>query len=107
MKRVITGLFLSVSLSSCAQDTRGTGREAEIYLIPDGYVGTFYVLFGIPQGEPQNYEDGARVYKIPADGMLLMQSDANEGWIETDKIQFFMRILMALEPGSLSAGPLA
>ncbi|UDL04695.1 DUF6843 domain-containing protein [Marinobacter sp. CA1] len=85
----LLGCLLIPSLSSCARDTKETSRDAEIYLIPEGYVGSFYILFNIPQGEPQEYEADARVYEIPEDGMLMMQSDPNEGWIQSNKIDFF------------------
>lgn len=89
MKRTLVGLAILLSLIACSQNAGSTGRDPEIYLIPDGYVGSFYILFNLPRGEPQRYEDGARVYEIPPGGMLLMQSDANEGRIRSDKIQFF------------------
>lgn len=63
--------------------------EPRVYLIPEGYVGAFYIVFNIPSGEPQTYEDGARVYDIPEDGVLLMQSDSSAGRIHTDDIKFF------------------
>lgn len=63
--------------------------EPELFLIPEGYVGSFYIVFNIPSGEPQTYEDGARVYDIPEDGVLVMQSDSNPGTISSDKENFF------------------
>lgn len=88
MRRLFGGLAIVLLLGACSQDAGS--REPEIYLIPEGYVGSFYILYNLPQGEPQRYENGARVYEIPPDGMLLMQSDANEGGpIAIDKIKFF------------------
>lgn len=81
-------LLVSLSVFSVASCTPEAGRST-IYLIPDGYVGSFYILFNIPQGEPPQYEAGTRVYEIPGDGMLLMQSAPNEGWKGSDSSLFF------------------
>lgn len=57
--------------------------------MPEDYVGSFHIVFNIPEGKPQTYEDGARVYDIPEDGVLFMQSNTNPGSISGDKINFY------------------
>lgn len=79
-------LGLAFVAAACSGEQKS---EPRIYLIPEGYVGAFYIVFNIPSGEPQTYEDGARVYDIPEDGVLLMQSDSDPGLIHTDDIEFF------------------
>ena len=68
---------------------RSKKREPTIYLIPDGYVGSLYIIFNAPNGQPPKYEGDSRVYEIPPSGVLVTQMDANEGWIEASKIQYF------------------
>lgn len=81
----VIGCLLLLTLTACSAE----GREPEHYLLPEGYQGSFYIVFNIPEGSPQTYEDGARVYDIPEDGVLLMQSDSNPGSISSDKVNFF------------------
>lgn len=84
---VLFGLFILIS--ACADPQRQ--REPETYSLPDGYVGSFYVIYKVPNGEPKKIVNGARAFDIPADGVLLTQSDLNPGWIDTDKIKFYYR----------------
>lgn len=56
----------------------------EIFLLPEGYQGAFYVVYNIPEGEPLTYEDGAPVYDIPQDGVLLTQADVSPGSVRKD-----------------------
>lgn len=81
--RALVAILSLLTATACA------GSEPRIYLLPDGYVGAFYIGFNIPSGKPQAYEDGARVYDIPEDGVLLMQSDSGAGRIHADDIKFF------------------
>ena len=73
-------------LSGCTEINKS---EPAIYLIPEGYVGSLYIIFNAPNGEPPKYEGNSRVYKIPPSGGLVSQMDANEGWIESSQIQYF------------------
>jgi len=47
--------------------------DPEILLIPRGYTGNIFVVSGIPSGQPPQRENGARVYRIPTNGVLLTQ----------------------------------
>ena len=80
----VTASLSFLTIIACSE-----GREPELYLIPEGYVGSFYILHNIPGGEPQTYENGARVYDIPDDGVLLIQSDTNSGTISSDRINYY------------------
>lgn len=51
----------------------------EVHLIPAGYAGYVTIAFLAPNGEPGDFEGKARLYRIPANGILLTQSPANHG----------------------------
>jgi hypothetical protein len=53
--------------------------DAEVHLIPAGYVGEVTIVFNAPNGEPLDIEDGARLYRIPLTGILFTQLAINEG----------------------------
>ena len=52
--------------------------EAEVHLIPEGYVGLVTIVFGARM-EKRQRENGARLYRIPKTGILLTQRDLNVG----------------------------
>ncbi|RZF84821.1 hypothetical protein EXT46_03060 [Pseudoalteromonas sp. CO325X] len=78
--------FMIACLSSCTEVKK---REPAIYLIPEGYVGSLYIVFNAPNGQPPKYEGNSRVYHIPPSGVLVTQMDANEGWSESSEIKYF------------------
>ncbi len=47
--------------------------EPETYLLPKGFTGRATVIFNQKNGLPIKYENGRRVYEIPANGILLTQ----------------------------------
>ena len=78
-------LFL-FSLGACAESQQE--REPETYLLPKDYVGAFYIVFNVAEGEPVHRQAGARIYDIPESGVLLTQGNTNEGVAEASKIRF-------------------
>jgi hypothetical protein len=62
--------------------------DPEIHLIPAGYAGEVTIVFHSVNGEPLDVEDGARVYRIPASGILFTQLSPNEGLSPAQK--FFL-----------------
>ena len=62
--------------------------EEEIYLLPKGYVGVVYIIFEQKTGKQPKYADGARVYEIPADGVLKTQFGFNDGWLDIPKFYY-------------------
>ncbi|TMP87883.1 hypothetical protein CWC05_06225 [Pseudoalteromonas ruthenica] len=84
-KILLVGLMVAF-LSSCTEVKK---REPAIYLIPEGYVGSLYIVFNAPNGQPPQYEGNSRVYHIPPSGVLVTQMDANEGWSESSEIKYF------------------
>jgi len=53
--------------------------EPEIVILPEGFNGTAYVVFDIETGAPPDRDGSARVYRIPATGVLFTQDTPNEG----------------------------
>jgi hypothetical protein len=72
---LISILYL-FALSSCTHKA-----EPETYLIPEGFMGKVNIIFNRKEGSPVKYDDGRRVYEIPADGILLTQFATNDGFI--------------------------
>lgn len=58
--------------------------EREIHLIPDGYVGPVLIVFGVKDAGLPEYERGARVYRIGADGTARTRLPSNPG-IQRDR----------------------
>lgn len=77
---------------SAAYSDQNISREPETYILPEGYIGSFYIIFNVPSGQPRKKQLGERVYEIPASGVLLTQMDINPGWINENKIKFFYRL---------------
>jgi hypothetical protein len=57
----------------------GRRADPEIHLIPSDFRGKVQIVFRAPNGVPARLENGAHVYDIPSDGLLLTQADSNEG----------------------------
>ncbi len=67
-----------------------TLRGREIHLIPSGYRGPVVIAYDMPNGVPARYEDGARVFEIPSDGILRTQMETpDDGWIRPGRIRYF------------------
>ena len=72
-------LFLSaclLALSACNY------AEPEIHLIPEGYTGYVYIVQSDSLGEPEQFEKGRRLYRIPPDGLLFTRFGSNDGIID-------------------------
>jgi hypothetical protein len=63
--------------------------EPEVHLIPAGYVGTIYIVHNRPDGAPLKREGRARLYEIPADGVLWSQSPTNLGWFRPTDHKYY------------------
>lgn len=75
---------LAVVLAACFRQA-----EPEIHLIPAGYSGGVYILHDVVGGVPVRYEDGARVYDIPSDGILRPASPMPEGRWGPGDVRYF------------------
>ena len=72
-------LILSVcllALSACHY------AEPETHLIPEGYTGYVYIIQSDSLGGPEQFDDGRRLYRIPADGVLFTPFGSNDGIID-------------------------
>jgi hypothetical protein len=56
----------------------------ERFLIPDGYKGDVYVVYGAPDGESLNKTRWAVTYQIPKDGVLRVQGPMVRTWTRTE-----------------------
>jgi hypothetical protein len=63
--------------------------EPEVHLIPEGFVGHVVLRHGVAGGVPLERDGGARVYRIPAGGVLETAAPANHGIREPGKIAFY------------------
>jgi hypothetical protein len=73
--RVRMGLALAcIALSACRVS------RSEIHLIPTGYTGDVFIVFGQPSGVPAEYDGLASVFRIPADGILVTQDTSSAKW---------------------------
>ena len=64
-----------ICVCSCAQQK----AEDTVRLIPEGYIGSVLVIFNQENGEPKEYEEGKRIYRIPENGVLKTQFEPNYG----------------------------
>ena len=77
---------MALLLTACSRNA-----EREIHLIPAGDSGDVYVLHDVLGGAPARYEGDARVYEIPADGILRSETPTPEGrWGPGDVRYFYL-----------------
>lgn len=74
IKRIIYYLILLITVTSCGQKAEDTVR-----LIPESYEGSVLIIFNQEDGEPKEYEEGKRVYRIPENGVLKTRFEPNYG----------------------------
>lgn len=85
VKKAMTTFFsILLFLSSCVNKA-----EPEVHLIPKGYKGPVIIIFEDKQGKPEKYEDGKRVYEIPADGVLRTQFKKQQEFIAPGDLKYY------------------
>jgi len=82
-------LFLVVVIVCLIVACTEKGIEPEIYLIPAGFVGDFYVIYNVESGLAPAYESGTRLFSVPATGMIHTQLPDNVGIGYPGMIRFF------------------
>ncbi len=97
-------VFISLAALSVACDI---GRP-EKYIVPAGYTGDVYILPGYSRGQPPEREGFARVFRIPATGILVTQDWPSDGWhpmryYEIDRSG--RRTELPYEPSTIPATP--
>ncbi len=60
------------------------GSTKERFLIPDGYRGDVYVVYGAPDGESLNKVHREVTYRIPANGIFRVRGPMMRDWTRTD-----------------------
>jgi hypothetical protein len=65
-----------------------SSADDEIHLLPKGFTGIVIIRFNAKNGKEKSYEDGKRVYKIPANGILDTKFDYNEGVINPPEFYY-------------------
>jgi hypothetical protein len=86
-KKVIFVFILGIFCLTGCQKTQEC--EKEIYLIKEGFKGNIIVFFNQEDGQEIQYEDSARLYRIPELGYLKSQFPPNGGCMGDNRIQFF------------------
>lgn len=90
-------ILLCFVVASCVDNA--PDREPETIIIPDGYIGAFYILFNVTDGVDARANGVGRIYEIPSTGVLFTQSSENLGWIDSGELRYFYRKADgALEP---------
>jgi len=72
--RTVALCLLQVLFSGCA-------GQSELTLLPDGFEGPVLILLSAHDGQPPEYRGKARVYRIPASGVLRTQFGAYSGYV--------------------------
>jgi hypothetical protein len=76
---IILFFIVNVIFSSCDKQC-----QPEIFLIPDGYKGPIYIIYNIKNGSKKEYENNKRIYRLPANGILLTQFKDEYGIIDQE-----------------------
>lgn len=86
MKQLLVFICLAIIISSCH---RSLPCDKEIYLVPEGFKGKIIIFFDQDDGQEKQYENEARLYKIPSSGILKSQFPRNGGCMDDGRIQFY------------------
>lgn len=65
-----------------------SSADDEIHLLPKGFTGIVIIRFNAENGKDKLYEDGKRIYEIPANGILDTKFDVNDGWSDFPKLYY-------------------
>lgn len=87
MRLFLLWTLFSITGLGCAKEY----IEPEIYLVPEGYIGELYIVYGVEEGQPERFsEDGERLFEFDETGVLLTQfSGDNPGYVNHDVRKFF------------------
>jgi hypothetical protein len=72
-----------------AEDNKHPVAEPEVHLLPHGFIGQVTIHHGRADGAPATREGDARLYRIPADGVLATQAAANYGIRPPERMQYY------------------
>lgn len=83
--RLLWLLVCLTSAAACAKEF----IEPEVYLIPEGFTGEFYIVHGVKMGVEPEYEGDARLFRVTDAGVLHTSLPLNHGWATKDMIRFY------------------
>ena len=66
----------------------GPSGEQSVYLIPNHFVGNILIAYDQPDGAPAEYEQGVRIYRIPATGFLKTRFGLERRWHIPDEYYY-------------------
>lgn len=72
-------LFLLLCVGGALAQCRQLSEQS-LYLLPNRFVGSVVIAFDQPDGVPAEYRGSARLYRIPANGVLHTQFKPNYGF---------------------------
>jgi len=84
VRRMALLLVVSMTMPACGQTI-----EPEIHLLPAGFEGPVLIIFNQAEGAAPKYEEEARVYEIPASGVLWTQFSDQSGWVPKGYPKFY------------------
>lgn len=82
-------ILLCFVVASCVD--KAPDREPETIILPDGYIGAFYIIFNVTDGVNARSNGVGRTYEIPSTGVLFVQASENLGWIDSGELKYLYR----------------
>lgn len=83
MRKLILLLLVFASFTSGCDTADG-----EIIVLPRGFRGHILIIFNQKNGVQSKYKNGKRLYNIPFNGILKVQSSPNAGWKNLPQFYF-------------------
>lgn len=68
------------AITACFLFGCGMASNTEVHLLPAGFQGDVFIVPGIAAGVSPQRENGAAVFNIPADGILVTQDHLSTEW---------------------------
>ena len=62
----------------------------DIFLIPEDYRGQVLILYGQENGQPKEFENGWRIYRIPENGVLRTKFKLKGNYINNSSSKYFL-----------------
>ncbi len=78
MRNIILITTIFAFFTSCSQTVK------ETFLITSGFEGRINVIFNQPNAKPISVENDRRIYRIPADGILITSSKLETGILDQE-----------------------
>ena len=76
-------LYAGAGMTQCRQKS-----ETSLFCVPNHFVGDVLIVFDQPAGAPVEYRGNARLYRIPATGVLRTRFKPDYGWHQPDQFYY-------------------